>query len=77
MPFKDWLDFSFAWPNPGEWLCYALRSEASNADMTACLQWQDTKLHGTAAVALLQWQDAKLHARMAALLQWQVFKLLE
>jgi hypothetical protein len=27
MPFKDWLDFSFAWPNPGGWLYYALRSE--------------------------------------------------
>jgi hypothetical protein len=29
-----------------------------------------------AAVALLQWQDNKLQARVAALLQWQVLKLL-
>jgi hypothetical protein len=29
-----------------------------------------------AAVALLQRQDTKLHARVAALLQWQVLKLL-
>jgi hypothetical protein len=30
-----------------------------------------------AAVALLQWQDTKLHARVAALLQCQVIKLLQ
>jgi hypothetical protein len=29
-----------------------------------------------AAVALLQWQDTKLHARVTALLQCQVIKLL-
>jgi hypothetical protein len=29
-----------------------------------------------AGVALLQWQDTKLRARRAALMQWQVIKLL-
>jgi hypothetical protein len=58
----------------------------------AWLQWQFLKLHTSAlqslavggyqtactrqAVALLQWQDTKLHARVDALLQCQVLKLL-
>jgi hypothetical protein len=29
-----------------------------------------------AAVVLLKWQDTKLHAHVAALLLWQVLKLL-
>jgi hypothetical protein len=44
----------------------------------ALLQWQDTKLHahGGWCPAEVQWQDTKLHARVSALLQWQVLKLL-
>jgi hypothetical protein len=42
------------------------------------LQWQVLKLHAQKrAAALLQWQNVKLHARVAALVQWQVLKMLQ
>jgi hypothetical protein len=42
------------------------------------VHWQDTKLHvgGGCCSAAVQWQDTKLHARVAALLQWPILKLL-
>jgi hypothetical protein len=38
--------------------------------------YQTACTNGLLAVLLLQWLDTKLHARVVALLQWQVLKLL-